>query len=63
MNPNKSPIYNHVGRLILAECKANRVSYKYACVNKIEYPYVYKSETLKIMNIIYLEGLAEGLAQ
>ena len=35
MNPNKSPIYNHVGRLILAECKANKVTYKYACVNKI----------------------------
>ena len=31
-------IYNNVGRLILAECKANRVTYKYACVkgNKIK---------------------------
>ena len=28
-------IYNNVGKLILAECKANRVTYKYACVNKI----------------------------
>ena len=35
INPNKSPIYNHIGKHILAECKANRVSYKYACVNKI----------------------------
>ena len=33
-------IYNNVGKHILAECKANRVTYKYACVNKIrQLPY------------------------
>ena len=28
-------IYNHIGADILAECKQNKVTYKYACVNKI----------------------------
>lgn len=27
--------YNSVGKLVLAECAANRVTYKYACMYKI----------------------------
>jgi hypothetical protein len=31
---NRDP-YNHVGKQILAECKANKMTYGYACVVKI----------------------------
>lgn len=34
---NRDP-RNHVGKHILDECKANNVTYQYACRNKIRHP-------------------------
>ena len=45
MNP-----YNHIGAHILAECADNKVTYKYACVNKMR-PYILPTLQENILGI------------
>ena len=64
---NRDP-YNHVGKQILEECKKNRMTYGYACVEKLENATYEFKETLHIRQDEHMteainRGVREGVVK
>jgi hypothetical protein len=54
--------YNHVGKQILAECEAKRVTYKFACKNKIGVYLTPEEEKARDFNRQRMNELLAGIS-